>query len=81
MNQDTKTPQALAYAIFGIVFCTEVGLFFVEVPAGNKESLNSLIQSLLMVLVAAASFYWGSSVGSRAKDAIKPPSEPPVPNG
>jgi hypothetical protein len=72
MNPDTKTPQYLAYIIFGIVALTEAGLFFVEIPAGNKEILNTTIQSVQLIAVAAASFFWGSSVGSRAKDN-KPP--------
>jgi hypothetical protein len=79
MTSDTSTPKLLAIMIFLIVALTEVGLFFVTVPTDNKESLNTLIQSLLMVMVAAASFYWGSSVGSRQKDASKVVEAPVVP--
>lgn len=78
MNSDTRTPMLLAFFIFTLVALTEAALFFVEVPSTNKESLNTLIQSVLMLMVAAGSFYWGSSVGSRQKDNVKAPELPPV---
>ena len=68
MNVDFTTPRVLAYAIFAIVACLLAALFVVPIPAPNKEMLGTVIQTLLTILVAAAGFYWGSSLGSREKD-------------
>jgi uncharacterized membrane protein len=82
MNVDFTTPRVLAYAIFAIVACLLAALFVVPIPAPNKEMLGTVTQTLLTILVAAAGFYWGSSLGSREKDNkgevvnVTPPVQP-----
>lgn len=65
---DTSTPKLLAIMIFIIVTFAGAGLFLLEIPTENKDTLYMLIQSLLMAMSAAGGFYWGSSLGSRTKD-------------
>ena len=66
---DLKTPRYLAYAIIAIVALILAGLFFKEIPTNNKELLATVVQTVLTVLIAAGGYFWGSSSGSRAKDA------------
>jgi hypothetical protein len=69
----------LAVYIFTLMALIAAGLFFIRVPPENKEMLNTLIQSVLMLAVAAGGFFWGSSVGSRMKDSVKMASPTPDP--
>lgn len=77
---DSNTTRNAAYAILFIFALTTGGLFFNDIPAGNKETLNHVISTLENVLLIVAGFLFGSSIGSRNKDKpVEPVTEEPKP--
>ena len=70
---------ALASAFVGL-FALAMGAAWME---GDRELARQLSQGLLNILIAVAGFYFGSSQGSRGKDAAiaaalkaAPPTDP-----
>ena len=61
----TAPAPALA-AAFVLLFALAMGAAWLE---GDRELARQLSQGLLNILIAVAGFYFGSSQGSRTKDA------------
>jgi hypothetical protein len=59
----------LAYAVTVGVFLGLAGLFFCAVPEGNQHVVFALVSSMATVWIAVMSYFYGSSMGSRIKDA------------
>jgi len=78
---DTITPKVLAYLLLCIIACTEMGLFFLEIPIANKDAINNILQTLLALTVAAVTYFVGSSSSSATKTSLaaKEESVPPSP--
>jgi hypothetical protein len=47
-----------------------VALFFISIPAGNKDFLNICIMTLVSCVSTAFGYFLGSSLGSSKKDEI-----------
>ncbi len=52
-------------------------LFFVEIPAGNKDVLIAQVAVLASGISAVFGYWFGSSAGSARKTDIMNPPEPP----
>lgn len=59
----------LAYAVTAGVFLGLGGLFFCTVPEGNQHVVFGLVSSMATVWIAVMGYFYGSSMGSRIKDA------------
>jgi hypothetical protein len=59
----------LAYAVTLGVFLGLAGLFFCAVPEGNQHVVFGLVSSMATVWIAVMGYFYGSSMGSRIKDA------------
>lgn len=64
------TPIILAYVLTMGVFLSLLFLFLYGIPEENREIIYSIISSMMTIWVAAMSYYFGSSAGSRTKEGI-----------
>ena len=63
-----KTPAILAFFITSGFFGILAFMLKYDIPATNKTELDLILGSLGTAWIAVVSYYFGSSVGSRAKD-------------
>jgi hypothetical protein len=79
------TPAVLAYALTAGFFSLLGTLAFVPVPVANAAAVNILLGTLGTAWIAAISYFFGSSSGSKTKDAMLfqsvPASALPSPEG
>lgn len=76
ISMHDHTPSVLAYALT-IGFFGLIGILsFHPLPAENKDLVNILLGALGTAWVASMSFFFGSSSGSRSKDAALADSVP-----
>jgi hypothetical protein len=66
---DRNTCRNIAYALLFCYFCMNAALIWWEIPAGNKEAIGRSAATLENLLLIMAGFFYGSSLGSRAKDS------------
>lgn len=65
---DSATCRNIAYFLLGIYAVQHILMFFVAIPAANKELFGSSAGTLQNVILVMAAFFYGSSLGSRNKD-------------
>ncbi len=75
---DRNTCRNIAYALLFCYFSMNAGLFFLDLPIGNRETVGRSAATLENLLLIMAGFFYGSSMGSRAKDknSIDPEAGP-----
>lgn len=73
----TKDTRDLITAVLAVkVFVLMLGLFFVEIPEGNKEILYLLAGAIIGAFGTAVTYWLGSSDGSAQKTAILSKGKP-----
>ena len=65
-----KTPRILAASVCGALFSLLAVMSFHDLPAANHDALMLLLGALNAAFGAIVQFYYGSSSGSQAKDAV-----------
>lgn len=68
MTKDTRKHITAILAF--MVFTLMLGLLFVEIPAGNKDTLYLLSGALIGAFGTAVSYWLGSSDGSSQKTSL-----------
>lgn len=74
-----STPSVLAYGLSLGFFGLLALMVFHDVPAANSSAVNILLGALATGWVGAISYYFGSTSGSRTKDAMLFQSMPAPP--
>jgi len=69
-----QTPAILGYVIVAGFFGILAAMIFVDLPSGSGDILKVLLGSLGAMTVQVGNFFFGSSRGSRIKDAMIPKS-------
>lgn len=73
----TKDTRDLITAVLAVkVFVLMLGLFFVEIPEGNKEILYLLAGAIIGAFGTSVTYWLGSSDGSAQKTAILSKNKP-----
>jgi hypothetical protein len=62
--------KVLALSVFTLFAAVVVGLQRFEIPAQNRDAANQVLGILYAAVVSVLGYYFGSSAGSRAKDAL-----------
>ena len=65
-----NTPKVLAYFITTLFALALAGLYFFEIPEGNKATIYLMLGSLGTLTVGAYAYYHGSSQSSARKDIL-----------
>lgn len=65
---DSRNARNIAYFLLAIYGLTHFALFYFDTPIGNRETLGRSLGTLENILLVMAGYFYGSSVGSRAKD-------------
>lgn len=66
----TRMPALIALAALMGFFGILASMVFVDIPAGAKDPLNIMLGTLGGLVLAIGNFYFGSSAGSSAKNAM-----------
>jgi hypothetical protein len=64
----SRIMPSLAIAITGGFFGVAIAMFFIRLPAENREVITLMVGALIGSFVDVRGFYFGSSASSRAKD-------------
>ena len=59
---DKATCRNIAYFLLGTFALMNVGLFWLDVPIGNRESLGRSMATLENLLLIMAGFFYGASL-------------------
>lgn len=63
-------PRALALAVFGLFSFVVWSLQHASIPVENRDAFNQILGILYAAVTGVLGYYFGSSAGSRAKDAV-----------
>ena len=62
-----NTLYLLAMALFLLTLVVVLGLFYIEIPAANENTLYMVLGMVLTAFTSSVMFFFGSSQGSKAK--------------
>eukprot|EP00435_Cladocopium_sp_Y103_P077335 s1_g1074.t1 len=65
-----QMPAFIAFAALGGFFGILAAMIFVDLPSGSEAPLNVMLGALGSLVVAIGNYYFGSSAGSSAKNAL-----------
>jgi len=65
---DSRNASNIAYILLAIYAGTHFAMFYFDIPIGSREMLGRSLGTLENILLVMAGYFYGSSVGSRAKD-------------
>lgn len=75
-EQRNLMPNILAGVVTAMFFLHMGGLYFIEIPVGNKDVLNSFGSTLGNVWIMVMTFYYGNNLANKNKDQLLASSVP-----